>query len=137
MMKKEEKTKQHMTNWRRKRINHQEKSPILLGVSSFPLHVIWNSTVFQIRISYDYLVISITEDVLHGANRTYPWSYMWPMEDWTIEDVNEVLRVLQSEVLDSKLERLDVNECIEKYHKEFLSNRRHVLLVEGPAISRY
>jgi hypothetical protein len=71
---------------------------MLLGVSSFPLHMIWNSTVFKTKNSYDYFAVSITEDFLHGANWTLPTSAdhtlslkYTPLDGWTNEDINYIL----------------------------------------------
>lgn len=51
------------------------------------------------------------------------------LESWTNEDVNDVLHALQREALESKLEKLDLKECIQTYHTNLLSDRQHVLLV--------
>jgi hypothetical protein len=111
---------------------------MLLGVSSFPLHMIWNSTVFETKNSYDYFAISITEDFLHGANWTLPTaaeSYALtlentPLHGWTDEDVNHILQDLQTEAMDSKLQGLNVKDCLQRYNTDILSDRRHVLLVK-------
>ncbi|KAJ5466520.1 hypothetical protein N7530_010307 [Penicillium desertorum] len=118
---------------------------LLLGVSSFPLHLIWNSTVFETKVSYDYLAISVTENFLQGADWTIPRSYdldkafsqneVPRMKDWTTNDINHALYALQNETRAGNLTKLEVKECIEKYHTEFLSDRRHVLLVSDNSTS--
>jgi hypothetical protein len=117
---------------------------LFLAVSSFPLHMIWNSTVFQTKNSYDYFAISITEDFLHGANWTLPTSAddalslkYTPLDGWTNEDVNRILQDLQMEAMDSKLKGLNVRDCVERYYTDILFDRRHVLLVRGNSSSSF
>lgn len=110
---------------------------LLLCVSSFPLHMIWNSAVFQTKSSNDYFAIAVTENFLNGANWTIPQSpeqsirvnYSDSMDGWTGRDFDKVLQTLQNEAMNSQLEKLDVKECVHKYHTETLSDRGHVLLV--------
>ncbi|KAJ5151786.1 hypothetical protein N7492_010081 [Penicillium capsulatum] len=93
---------------------------LILRVSSFPLHMIWNSTVFETQASYDYLAIVATENFARGGN----WTLRSPSES-----ADAILYSLQAEAMRSKLRRLEVRECIEKYHTDFLSDRQHVLLI--------
>lgn len=45
---------------------------VILAISSFPLHMFWNSTVFQTRMTNNYLAVTVTEDFLNGGSWEIP-----------------------------------------------------------------
>lgn len=102
---------------------------LALGLSSFPLHMIWNSVVFETKSTYGYLAVQVSKDFLHGAN-------------WTIPDLSndspdcqhcgiypEILLELQEQVQDDQLQRLGPQACIDTYFAGALFDRSHLLLV--------
>ena len=116
---------------------------LILAISSFPLHMFWNSTVFQTRMTNNYLAVTITEDFLHGGSWEIPSGAPdLSFQDYTIEGAENVpqyhsiIQGLQqkatsrnSENSTSELEFLTVEQCIKAYGQDQLSNRQHVLLV--------
>lgn len=116
---------------------------LVLGVSSFPLHMIWNSTVFQTKNSYNYIAASVTENFLHDGHWDLP-SHGAIFDDmgddpidihdfggakYTDADFMHLLSHLQQKAVHDDLERLTVEDCIDEYYTEVITNRRHVLLV--------
>lgn len=105
---------------------------IILGASSFPLHMIWNSTVFETKASYDYIAATVTEDFLNGASFDLPIRQPdsnGEYDEYSKPDYMGVLSALQKKAMNNQLDRLTVEDCISKYKTNILSDRRHVLLV--------
>lgn len=107
---------------------------LVLGVSSFPLHMIWNSTIFETKATYDYLAIGVNESFVHGADWIVPPFLgakrgRWDMPSSNKASLEAILHSLQTEASESKLKRLEVPDCIKEYRKPLLSDRQHVLLV--------
>lgn len=116
---------------------------MILGVSSFPLHMFWNSTVFQTRMTNNYLAITVTEDFLHGGK----WELPSVASDLDYNEVtikgaervpryHSIVQGLQQKATgigpnnsSSGLEYLTVEQCLKAYGQDQVSNRQHVLLV--------
>lgn len=100
-----------------------------LGISSFPLHLLWNSTVFQTQMSVGYLAISVTPDFLHGG----AWSVT---NSSTSTSTAPTLKRLQDLAMNnstlSNLQYLSDKSCIEAYGVDVQSAYRNVLLVVDP-----
>ncbi|KAJ6150603.1 hypothetical protein N7471_001802 [Penicillium samsonianum] len=45
---------------------------LVLGASSFSLHMIWNSVIFKTHQRNDYVGVIITENFTEGADWTIP-----------------------------------------------------------------
>ncbi|PLB52320.1 hypothetical protein P170DRAFT_472224 [Aspergillus steynii IBT 23096] len=103
----------------------------LLALSSFPLHLIWNSTVFWTTSTNDYISVTVTESFLHGGDWTLPPFNEQSKGAQVFEDgeYNRIIRGLQDDVVHNRLERLSAPDCYEAYHTEMLSDRLHVLAV--------
>ena len=105
---------------------------LLLGASSFPLHMIWNSVVFETESTHDYIAVTVTENFKQGATWSVPsqWSShrnsSWNLPTSTYHDI---IGDLQRQVQANELEELDSESCFEAYYTSILPNRRHVLLV--------
>lgn len=98
--------------------------------------MIWNSTVFGTKNSYDYVAVTVTESFLRGGSWTVPSltaSYLlneeFGLAGWKNANFEQLFSSLQRKARNSELDRLDVEKCIEEYDTDILSNRRHVLLV--------
>ena len=116
---------------------------VILATSSFPLHMFWNSTVFQTRMTHNYLAVSVTEEFLHGGSWEIPTGAPdLNYQDYTIKGAenvphyNSIVQELQQKVTathsgnsSGDLEFLTAEQCIEAYGQDQLSNRQHVLLV--------
>ncbi|XHG01953.1 hypothetical protein AWENTII_005319 [Aspergillus wentii] len=110
---------------------------LILAASSFPLHTVWNSTVFETRSTNDYLITAATEDFFNGTEWKYAaalYGSSMTHTEWGM--ASDIISHLQHEAISSRsgnsstgLERLDVDDCIKAYAQDELSDRRHLLLV--------
>ena len=91
---------------------------VLLALSSFPLHLLWNSAAFETTTANNYVAVSVTEDFLHGAS--------WTSFNNTFDDS---LDKLQHAAQAAQLKRLENADCIRAYGQQMQHNRRDVLLV--------
>ena len=91
---------------------------LLLALSSFPLHLLWNSAAFETTTANNYVAVSVTEDFLHGAS--------WISFHNTFDDS---LHKLQSAARAVQLKRLENADCIRAYGQPMQHSRRDVLLV--------
>ncbi|KAI9850909.1 MAG: hypothetical protein M1824_003016 [Vezdaea acicularis] len=96
----------------------------ILGCSSIPLHLMYNSAVFSTLAANDYLVLSVTEDFVNGgAWDTAPTSNLFSTDKAQVQRAQN-----QSENFD----RLENAACIQAYAVEFQSSRSTVLLIADP-----
>ncbi|KAB8228665.1 uncharacterized protein BDW43DRAFT_212429 [Aspergillus alliaceus] len=119
---------------------------VVLAISSVPLHMLWNSTVFQTRATNNYLAVAVTKDFLNGGswkipdlNRTlregaHPGDFM--PDNQKVAHYSTIVEELQQKVIGSgsgksspELEFLPVEKCMTSYSTDMLPERRHVLLV--------
>ncbi|KAJ5215100.1 hypothetical protein N7468_010779 [Penicillium chermesinum] len=101
---------------------------VSLGVSSFPLHMIWNSVVFETKSTYGYLAVQVSKDFLHGAS----WTIPEPSNETDCVYCNQypgIIHELQQQVQHDDLERLPPHECMDAYFSGALFDRSHLLLV--------
>ncbi|KIW97063.1 uncharacterized protein Z519_02455 [Cladophialophora bantiana CBS 173.52] len=103
-----------------------------LGLSSIPLHLMYNSAFYKSLQMNDYDLFFVTQDFIDGKpfgplnNTIYNTAY-----DYT--DPRDV----QSSLLTNpeKWERLDNEACINAYATNFLSNRRNLILLSNNGTS--
>ncbi|KNG46280.1 hypothetical protein TW65_86917 [Stemphylium lycopersici] len=93
----------------------------LLGLSSAPLHLFYNSAVFSSISSNNYWAISASESFIRDANCSH-------CSDTTGE-FSSILNRLWNNASAGVLERLDPADCITSYATSIQSTRRNVLLV--------
>lgn len=98
---------------------------LVLGLTSFPLHMFWNSTVFETKTIQQYITAAVTEEFLHGGN----WTFPEPYASYNGAKNNELIDGLQQQALAGSLQRLDVKSCTDAYDTSMVSDRKHVLLV--------
>lgn len=91
-----------------------------LGLSSVPLHLLYNSVFFSAISTYNYKVAWVTEGFLEGA----PFSKQYWNDGL---DPHVQLTVLQEKA--TTFDNLTDEECIREYAQDFITTRRHVLLV--------
>ncbi|KIX08961.1 uncharacterized protein Z518_00039 [Rhinocladiella mackenziei CBS 650.93] len=104
----------------------------ILGLTSIPLHLMYNSAFYSSLSNNDYNILIVTPDFVTGgafdlaaaidASHTI-WDY-----DATI-DVDPA--AIQSEIGTARFERLEVKQCIRDYAQVFLSSRRNLVLVSN------
>ena len=88
---------------------------ICLALSSLPLHLLYNSAVYDTLAANEYTVWTASEHV-----ETYSTDY------WLYQDPkNTTLQLFQQ----GQLQRLDRKACIAAYGRDFVSDRRDVVLV--------
>ncbi|EXJ62826.1 hypothetical protein A1O7_03266 [Cladophialophora yegresii CBS 114405] len=98
-----------------------------LGLSSIPLHLMYNSAFYKSLSTSDYNLLFVTQDFVDGeAFGTLNLTVYNPNNAYAI-DPHEV----QSSLLDNpdSWERLDKIACINAYATNFLDNRRTLVLV--------
>ena len=93
---------------------------VILALSSFPLHLLWNSVVFETRSTNEYVTIRATTSFLDGGY----WQIPSPDENTT-----HVVTNLQLSAQHDQLERLGNSDCIRAYAQNFIENRRNLILV--------
>lgn len=102
---------------------------LLLGISSIPLHLLWNSAFVSSLSANNYIYNAVTEPCLEGA----PWN-----TSKTFLSYNQFTSEAQA-MLDhyrnNSLIRLETTECINAYNVAFLTEYSNLLLVYGQATS--
>lgn len=121
----------------------------ILGVSSLPLHWVYNSAVFATNSYQEFSAFVVQAGFLTGDNyypcvqnvlsrysTSVPSNYIPDDQPWLCSktnatrspvDVSAALLLLQK--TSKTLERLENNECIQTYSASIVSNRGNVLLV--------
>ncbi|KUJ17807.1 uncharacterized protein LY89DRAFT_733629 [Mollisia scopiformis] len=91
---------------------------LFLAGSSIPLHLMFNSALFVSLTANEYVVATVSEDFVNGAN-------------WTLASVDTRHQSLISQMQQniSSYEKLDDATCIKEYGVDYLSDRRHVFVV--------
>lgn len=106
-----------------------------LGLSSIPLHLMYNSSFFKSLVSNKYNYLIVTEDFINGA--PFNNSYYDMSRRISGRQRNRLLdaRQIQSDL--AHYARLDRVTCIESYATSFLTDRRNLVLVTNtkPQIS--
>ena len=87
---------------------------IFLALSSFPLHWMWNSTVFWTKSTNDYVSVTVTEEFLRGGNWTLPLfnkEKSRGSQTWESDEYERIVQGLQDDMLHGDLERLSASDC--------------------------
>jgi uncharacterized membrane-anchored protein YitT (DUF2179 family) len=98
---------------------------IVLALSSLPLHMVWNSTVFETKSTHEYIVAHVTGDFLRGSNWTLPSE----VSGNDIPRYQARLETLQKQALRGSLGELDVDSCIDAYWTSILWGRQDLLMI--------
>ncbi|RMZ86815.1 hypothetical protein DV736_g5959, partial [Chaetothyriales sp. CBS 134916] len=104
----------------------------ILGLTSIPLHLMYNSAFYSSLSNNDYNILIVTPEFVTGgafdlaaainASNTI-WDY-----DATIDvDPADIQRAIGT----TKFEHLEVKRCIRDYAQVFLSSRRNLVLVSN------
>ena len=109
---------------------------LLLGLSSIPLHLLYNSTVIATLSTQQYNVFLVTQDFVEGAPFTVDYSTLYevqPRDDHQsnlqADEVTDILAKYQRNL--SSLERLSNKECIAIYTSSIISKYSDVLLISN------
>lgn len=100
---------------------------LILGCSSLPLHLLWNSTVFQTLAARNYYAMSVTEAFNAGATWIDPLNGTsgWWEENGVWSSVTRMQHLAQN----GSLERLERSACINAYGRELVADRGSVLMI--------
>ncbi|KAF1972724.1 hypothetical protein BU23DRAFT_534554 [Bimuria novae-zelandiae CBS 107.79] len=105
---------------------------LLLGLSSLPLHLFYNSAIFLTISSNDYYAFNVRESFIKnascgdcGAQFGNPYDFGHDYES----DVAKTVRTMHEKARNRTLDRLSNSECIREYAESIQSKRRNVLLV--------
>ncbi|KAI9789333.1 MAG: hypothetical protein M1816_006222 [Peltula sp. TS41687] len=91
----------------------------LLGLSSIPLHLIWNSAIFDAISANEYYVFVVSSNFFEGAR--------WNQTGTRADGVDWRLNNFQQNV--TRTERMDNASAIAVYGKSYLTDRADILMV--------
>ncbi|CAO2650076.1 Nn.00g013680.m01.CDS01 [Neocucurbitaria sp. VM-36] len=104
----------------------------LLGLSSFPLHLLYNSAVYSSISSNSYWAYSVSQSFINDTqclNCTNGPDEYSPYQQQKYSPTTLV--TLWNQARAGNLDRLDPSECLTQYAQTLQSNRRNLLLVAG------
>lgn len=92
---------------------------LMLGLSSIPLHLLWNSAVVNTLSANDFVYSAVTEDFLTGApyGRTYSAQF------------SDAADIMHKKLNTSSLINMTVTDCMNVYRADLISQYGNVLLV--------
>ena len=104
---------------------------VLLALSSVPIHLLYNSAIFKVLDTNEYMVFVVHYDFLQGgvfASPTFP--------ALTQSGYNELLKIQHSFTNGTassaaEIDELTNSDCIAAYGTSFVSGRRNLLAVTG------
>ncbi|KAF2790980.1 hypothetical protein K505DRAFT_310397 [Melanomma pulvis-pyrius CBS 109.77] len=98
---------------------------LLLGFSSLPLHLFYNSAVFSSTSSNDYYAFSVSQSFIDN-----PECFNCDkISGQYVSHLEEPIRMMHAKARNKILDTLPNAECISEYAKMIQSERRNVLLV--------
>lgn len=105
---------------------------LVLGLSSFPLHMLQNSTVFDIQSTNDYLAVAVTPNFRNSTEWTVAESeeLFAKLDNKTTTRYRRIILGLRQKIQNNELEYLNVDECQQAYFNSVILNRNHVLLID-------
>lgn len=100
---------------------------LMLGISSIPLHLLWNSAFFDTLASNDYIYNAVTESFLEGA----PWNNSKAF--LPINEYPDEAQAMLERHRNGSLIRMDNIDCINAYNVVFMAEYSNLLLVHSNA----
>ncbi|ORY11343.1 hypothetical protein BCR34DRAFT_327939 [Clohesyomyces aquaticus] len=102
---------------------------LLLGVSSFPLHLCYNSAVFYSASAQTYGVFQIKPSVMDALQQgVYDYGPVDPLSR-KVDPHKQIFPLYTAAYQKGNLERLETSECIGAYSQVFQSTHGNVYLV--------
>lgn len=99
----------------------------LLAITSLPLHLMYNSAVFETLSTHDYQVYTVSKDFLSGA----PFESQ-DSDDFSPEEFTQQLNSLRDPNSGIRLRNTTTKECISTYSDAFANSKyKHVLAVSS------
>ncbi|EXJ85156.1 hypothetical protein A1O3_05831 [Capronia epimyces CBS 606.96] len=100
---------------------------LMLGLSSVPLHLMYNSAFYKSLSTNDYAFYFATQDFVDGSSFTIPERTIDPY--YLIIGSVEPAKVQSDLQTPGLYERLEMVDCIHAYATDFLTNRRNLVMV--------
>ncbi|KAI9700609.1 MAG: hypothetical protein M1836_001976 [Candelina mexicana] len=100
---------------------------LLLGISSIPLHLLWNSAFLESLASNEYVYSAVTESFLEGA----PWNNSKVF--LSINQYPDEAQAMLNHYTNDSLIRLNTTDCFNAYDVTFMTEYSNVLLVYNNA----
>ncbi|KAL9109202.1 MAG: hypothetical protein Q9227_006127 [Pyrenula ochraceoflavens] len=101
----------------------------LLCLSSLPLHLFWNSTIFSTKFSNFFDLVIASPDFLEDSNLTVP---NVTCGDSSHEDITSLTSRVHDGYRANNYTRLTPSQCFHDYTGKNLFNRRNLILVVSP-----
>ncbi|MCJ1466111.1 hypothetical protein MMC07_004730 [Pseudocyphellaria aurata] len=108
----------------------------LLGLSSLPLHLLYNSVIFSSISTNDYAVFAVNSAFVDAttvpATTVNNYNLSLTYDSLKI-DLYDMVVNLHELARNGSLQHLDNSACIQAYAHEYLSDRSHLLLIVSDA----
>lgn len=123
----------YISNWRR-------LAWFLLAFSSVPIHLIYNSAIFQALASNDYTIAVVKNSFVDGspwnlataeANRRGDWGWDEDRVNPRGRNYTEIIQSMQDSVLSDTWEELNVSACFALYNDYFTPQGNGVIFVSN------
>ncbi|KAI0134218.1 hypothetical protein BJ170DRAFT_190905 [Xylariales sp. AK1849] len=115
---------------------------ILLAFSSLPIHLVYNSAVFQSLASNDYTIAVVKDSFVHGsswslatAERNRQGDHGW--DDWRVnpkQDYQTVISDIQHAAVGGSYEERNTSACFDLYDDYFAPQGNAVVLVKNQSV---
>ena len=106
----------------------------MLGLSSVPLHLLYNSVFYKSLSTNDYDLFFVKQAFVDGGNFTVTkknTARPWNQDDPEVDPADVQHLLLSTD----RYERLDPTACISSYGTNFLTDRRNLVLVSSNGTS--
>ncbi|KIW14026.1 hypothetical protein PV08_06807 [Exophiala spinifera] len=97
----------------------------VLGLSSVPLHLLYNSALYKSLASNDYDILVVKPDFIDGSS----WSSPDPIKQYGVLDGVSIDQIQADVKVPERYERLTTAECIRAYATDFTTDRRNLVFV--------
>ncbi|KAI1775604.1 hypothetical protein F4818DRAFT_457822 [Hypoxylon cercidicola] len=121
----------YISNWRR-------VAWALLAISSIPIHLMYNSAVFQSLASNDYTIALVKNSFINGSSWNLATAEANRRGDngWDEKRVNpkhrnytEIITNMQEDVMDTGWEKMNISDCFALYNDYFAPQGNGVIFV--------
>ncbi|PUU76457.1 hypothetical protein B9Z19DRAFT_1194721 [Tuber borchii] len=110
---------------------------IAIGITSIPLHLLYNSAVHTLLTANDFEIYIVTKDHFEPGAYTNTSSHVFmpfgidhAADRWTNADVQLFYSMLEgSNTGTERYEDLEPSECAKRYNTDFLSTNRNLFLI--------
>ncbi|KAI1476100.1 hypothetical protein F4774DRAFT_394652 [Daldinia eschscholtzii] len=124
---------QYISRWRR-------LAWYILAFTSIPIHLIYNSAVFQSLASNDYTIAVVKNSFANGSRWDLTTAEINRAGDWGWEDTRvnpknrnytEIIHTMQREMTSDKWEKMNISSCYALYNDYFAAQGNGVIFVKN------